>query len=289
MSSDLAVRPDATSDPGPLTKRFRGGWIVEIAAMLVLYELYDRIRTAVRGSSAHALANAKQIASIEQFIGLYHERTIQDWFLPYHVVLSFWNFYHGTIHFVLPVFALVWMYRKAPVRYVRWRNAFLFMLGLGLLGAWLYPLMPPAYMPEPYRLVNTEAEYYNFGPQQKVEFDANGDPSEESISKFGNLYAGMPSLHVAWAVWAVFAIWPMVRRRWVKWLLILHLVLTGFTVTVTGQHRLVDIPAGVVAFAVAYAMALGVERALRALRLYRRAHLGDRTIPPTETVQVDVF
>ena len=55
-------------------------------------------------------------------LGLYQERRIQQWFLGADWFISFWNIYYGTIHFVAPVAALVWLYRKAPVRYVRWRN-----------------------------------------------------------------------------------------------------------------------------------------------------------------------
>ena len=46
--------------------------------------------------------------------------------------MAFWNIYYGTIHFVVPVVALVLLYRKLPARYVRYRNTLAFMLGLAL-------------------------------------------------------------------------------------------------------------------------------------------------------------
>ena len=46
--------------------------------------------------------------------------------------MAFWNIWYGTIHFVMPVVALVWLYRKAPARYVRWRNTLVLMLGISL-------------------------------------------------------------------------------------------------------------------------------------------------------------
>ena len=51
--------------------------------------------------------------------------------------MAFWNIYYGTIHFVMPVVALVWLYRKAPARYVRWRNTMVLMLAISIVVFWL--------------------------------------------------------------------------------------------------------------------------------------------------------
>ena len=58
----------------------------------------------------------------EKWLGLYHEHSIQHPFLNADWFMSFWNIYYGTIHFVVPIVALVLLYRKLPARYVRWRN-----------------------------------------------------------------------------------------------------------------------------------------------------------------------
>jgi hypothetical protein len=116
----------------------------------------------------------------------------------------------------MPVIALVVMYRKTPARYVRWRNTLLFMLGFGLIGFWLYPLTPPRLMPARYDFVDTAAEYFNFGPQQRIALGANGEPTAAAKAAFGNLYAAMPSLHVGWATWSALALLPLARRRWLK-------------------------------------------------------------------------
>ena len=159
------------------------------------------------GATATALANGKQIVDIERFFGIYQEHRIQQAFISWGPFLSFWNIYYGTIHFVMPVIALVVMYRKAPARYVRWRTTLLFMLAFGLIGFWLYPLMPPRLMPTHYDFVDTAARHFNFGPQQPVEIGPNG-PSAAARAAFGNLYAAMPSLHVGWATWSALALLP---------------------------------------------------------------------------------
>ena len=174
-----------------------------------MYFGYDTLREQVSGTTADALRHAKQIVDAERFFGIYQEHRVQQAFLDWHPFISFWNIYYGTIHFVMPVIALVAMYRKMPARYVRWRNTLLFMLGFGLIGFWLYPLTPPRLMPAHYGFVDTAAEYFNFGPQQRIALDAAGQPTAAAKAAFGNLYAAMPSLHVGWATWSALALLPL--------------------------------------------------------------------------------
>lgn len=245
---------------GPLTKRFRHGWVVEVGVGLVLYFLvYDRLRDAAMGPGRVALRNARDIVDAEQLLGLYQEHRVQQWFLDWHPFISFWNVYYGTVHFVMPVIALVVLYRRFPARYVRWRNTLLFLLGLGLLGFWLYPLTPPRLMPSSYGFVDTAAEYFNFGPQQPIELGPDGEPRGADREAFGNLYAAMPSLHAGWSTWTAFALVPVLRRRWLQVLVALYPVATLFAIVVTGNHWILDAVGGWLALALAYGLARLVE------------------------------
>lgn len=250
--------------PKPWTKRIRFGWLLEIAFVGAAYFLvYDRLRDEVMGTSAAALRNAKRIVDVQRFLGLYQEHRIQQTFLDWSLFISFWNVYYGTIHFVMPVVALVAMYRLAPARYVRWRNTLLFMLGFGLLGFWLYPLTPPRLMPASYDFVDTTAEYFNYGPQQRIELNAAGEPAGVARAAFGNLYAAMPSLHVGWSTWSALALLPLVRRWWLKVLVGFYPFATLFAIVVTGNHWFLDAVGGWVALAAGYGCAVLVERISR--------------------------
>jgi membrane-associated phospholipid phosphatase len=259
-----AAGPDGAPESGlrPWTKRIRYGWLIEIAVGIGLYFGYDTLRERVSGTTADALRHAKQIVSAERFFGLYQEHRVQQAFLDWHPFMSFWNIYYGTIHFVLPVIALVAMYRTMPARYVRWRNTLLFMLGFGLIGFWLYPLTPPRLMPAHYDFVDAAAEYFNFGPQQRIVLDASGQPTEAAKAAFGNLYAAMPSLHVGWATWSTLALLPLARRRWLKVLLCCYPLATIFAIVVTGNHWILDAVGGWVVLALGYGCATLLERAL---------------------------
>src|SRR5262249_59047526 len=124
--------------------------LLEALGGVVVYLAYDRLRDAATGSGAAALHHARQVVDIERFLGLYQERTVQHAFLDHGWFLSFWNIWYGTIHFVMPVVALVWLYRRWPTRYLLWRNTLLFMLAFALVGFVLYPLTPPRLMPAPF-------------------------------------------------------------------------------------------------------------------------------------------
>jgi hypothetical protein len=262
-----------TTEPvpgGPASRRIRYGWMLEVGVGTALYFLYDRLREKTTGSTAAAYRHAIQIVDAEKFLGLYHEYSIQQAFLRADWFMAFWNIYYGTIHFVMPVVALVWLYRKAPVRYVRWRNTILFMLVISIVVFWCYPLMPPRLMPARFGFVDTAARFFNFGPQVRVRIGADGQPTAAAIREFGNLFAAMPSLHVGWSTWSVLAMWPLVRRRWIKVLLALYPVSIIFCIVVTANHWILDAVGGWVALGLGYLGARGLEE-IRTRRRRARA------------------
>ena len=237
---------------GPLSRRIRYGWLAELVAMGAIYFLYDMLRDHVAGSVHVAFADAKQIVSLERTVGLYWEHDIQRVFLHLDWFIAFWNVFYGTVHFVMPVVALVWLYRKAPARYVRWRTTLVLMFGIAVTCFWLYPLMPPRIMPVHYGFVDTAAHYFNFGPEVRVKFLPNGQPDHESVEAFGNLFAAMPSFHIGWSTWSVLAIWPLVRRRWARAVLVAYPLTISFCITVTANHWLLDAVGGWAVLALGY-------------------------------------
>jgi hypothetical protein len=271
MTAVTAVaRPDVKpSGPGPISKRWKYGWIGEIVVMVVLYRLYDFGREKAVGTTKAAFANARDIISAEKTLGIYWERPIQQAFLNADWFIAFWNIYYGTVHFVLPVVTLVWLFRKAPARYVRWRNTLLLMWAIAVLTFFVYPLMPPRLMPARYGYVDTAAEYYNFGPQVRVEFGPDGQPTEKALEQYGNPYAAMPSFHIGWSSWCLLALWPMIRRKWVRGALVAYVIGVLFCITVTANHWLLDAVGGLVVLGLGYAGSLGIEWVTNRIRARR--------------------
>jgi hypothetical protein len=260
-----------TATTAPLAKRWRRGWVVELAAMAGLYWLYESARGWVAGTTAAALANARGIIDAEKWLGIYWERSIQHAFLNADWFITFWNFWYGTVHFLIPAGVLVLLFKKMPARYVRWRNTLLAMWAIGVLVFWLYPLAPPRLMPpvcgrdrDRPCIVDTAvpARYTNFGPHPDLKFRSNGLPTKATLDQYANPYAAMPSFHVGWSTFSALAIWPLLRRRWMKGLVIVYLGTVIFCIVVTGNHWLLDVPGGWAIVGLGYATAVALERAL---------------------------
>jgi hypothetical protein len=264
------------ASPGPRSRRIRGGWILEALGIGTAGVLHDYLRNAEMGPAAVALRNAKSLTSTERWLGIYHEHAVQQFFLNWPAIVAFWNFYYDTAHFLVPVFVAVYLYVKAPARYVRMRNTFLIMLFVTAPICWLaFPVTPPKFMPKSYGFVDTQVKYWNVGPQVPLRYGPDGEPRQDIVDAVGNLYGGMPSHHVSWSLFSVLALWPVVRRRWVRGLLLLHPLLTVGAITVTGQHRFIDFAGSCVEVTVAYLLAITIERALARRRARRRLGSAD--------------
>lgn len=256
------MNPPVPTTPTPPVGRFRHRWLIETAFGIGLYLLYDELRSRAAGSGRIALRHAHDVVALERALGLYQEHRIQQAFIHWPAFISTWNIYYGTIHFVMPVIALVTMWRRAPERYVHWRNILLVMLIIGLIGFWAYPLMPPRLMPARFGFVDTAARFFNFGPQQRVVL-IHGVPNAAGRSAFGNLFAAMPSLHVSWATWSSLALFPLVRSRVVRAFLVLYPVVTTFAIVVTANHWILDAVGGWLILGVAWLLVTGWPRVRR--------------------------
>ena len=256
------MNPEVPTTPKPKVGRARYRWVVETAIGIGLYLLYDELRSRAAGSGRVALRHAHDVVAVERALGLYQERGIQHAFIHWPAFMSTWNIYYGTIHFVMPVIALVTMWRRAPDRYVRWRNILLVMLVIGLIGFWTYPLMPPRLMPTRFGFVDTAARFFNFGPQQRVVL-VRGVPSAAGRAAFGNLFAAMPSLHVGWATWSSLALFPIVRSRIARIGLVLYPMFTTFAIVVTANHWILDAIGGWFVLGISWLLVTGWARARR--------------------------
>jgi len=199
--------------------------------------VYTLIRNhgVASGSGAQAFRHARQVIGAQQFLGIAHEESIQDFFIGWKPFISFWNVFYGTAHFVVTIGALVYLFRRAPERYPLWRNTLALTTALALLGFALYPLMPPRLLPEGYGFVDTLRVV---GGLWSFESGA--------VAKVSNPYAAMPSLHMAWAGWCALVLQPAFRRPWVRWAMIVYPLLTLFAVVVTANHYFLDAVGGAV-------------------------------------------
>ena len=273
---------DATSSPVPdEVRQHRTWWWKEILIMGAFYFIYSLTRNrfgSIRVSGddipLHSFTNAMRVIRFERAIGLYHEESIQQWFLPYKWFIQLMNTYYGTAHFAVTIGVFFVLMNRRKDVFPLFRNALAAMTGLAIIGFALFPLMPPRLLDAPCPgtattvvagkeiarttfggdCIPTKLRNYNgateFGFVDTLkEYGGPWDFDSGGIAKRSNQYAAMPSLHIGWASWCAFAIWPLARRKWIRAAVLLYPALTLFCIVVTGNHFWLDGIGGILALA----------------------------------------
>jgi membrane-associated phospholipid phosphatase len=238
-------------------RRQRGlRWWKEVLYVLAFYLVYSAIRNtqgSATVSAQHALRHALDIIRIERTVGIFHEQALQNAAISVgRFFIEFWNIFYGTFHFVVTTFALIYIFRRFPERYARWRNTLAMTTALALIGFALYPLMPP-------RLLDLHGLHYGFVDTLE-RFETIWSFDSGTMQKISNQYAAMPSLHFAWSLWCGLALFPVLRRWWTKALAALYPVCTLFAIVVTANHYILDAAGGAVCLGIGYLLAGLVTR-----------------------------
>ena len=90
------------------------------------------------GIPRHAFTNAERVIDFERIVGLYHEETLQELFLPYRFFIQFWNTYYGTAHFIITIVVFALLFWKRPAVFPVWRNSLAIMTALAIVGFALF-------------------------------------------------------------------------------------------------------------------------------------------------------
>jgi PAP2 superfamily len=252
-------------------------WWRELIYVVLVYAAYSGVRNQF-GSGGGAVDpepafnHAKAIIQLQRNMGLYFEDTLQRWYLdlPLNGLIRFWNVYYGLFHFVVVAVALVWLFRKAPWRYRLWRNTLAFTTLLALIGFASFSLMPPRLLDDP----GTYGGCPVYAPDQDLPDEAGEPPCDrygfvdtvavyggwasfgsEEMAAVSNQYAAMPSMHIGWSTWCALVLAPLVRRRWLKALVIAYPFITLFDIMVTANHYWIDGVGGLICLGAGYVIA----------------------------------
>jgi hypothetical protein len=302
----LLAQQEPSTDPAADRARMGLRWWREVLYVAAFYFVYSTIRNQF-GSAAvspeRALEHARHVIDIEQSVRLFVEETIQGWFvttnpdgsLEYGFTgarqfLEFWNIFYGTFHFVVTAVALIWMFRRFPDDYPRWRNTLAFTTGLALIGFSLYPLMPPRLLTDcgPYGACLSDFSFVD------TLADVGGLWSFDSgtMQKVSNQYAAMPSLHFGWSSWCFLVLYPKFKRRWAKLLIAAYPLCTLWAIVVTANHYWLDAVGGLAILSAGYVLGSWLARTNAARRERRlegaaaaRAE-AESAPPPTRTERV---
>ncbi len=204
----------------------------EILLIAVSYWTYSLIRNAVPEQKAQALRNADWIWRVEQDLGIAVERGVNHAVDSVTWLIVGMNYYYATLHFVVTLGVLVWLFRCHPGRYAATRLVLFATTAVALVGYYLYPLAPPRLM-NGTTFIDTVLVHHTWGSM------ASGD-----LKNMSNQYAAMPSMHIGWSLWCGLTIFALASVPWAKVLGLLYPATTLVVIVATANHFWLDAVGG---------------------------------------------
>ncbi|HLH46618.1 MAG TPA: phosphatase PAP2 family protein [Acidimicrobiales bacterium] len=208
-------------------RRHRFG--AELAALVLLYVVYDSARGFVATGTGVAVAHARLLESSERLLHLDIEHTVQRLAHDVPVLLTTFGLGYTTLHLAVMGAVLLWLFRTDAAAYVRLRCAVVISSVIALVGFVFWPTAPPRLAGV--GIVGTLS-------QSGVNLESH------ALSFLYNPYAAFPSLHEAFAVLAGYALWRWCRWRPLRAVGVVYPVWVAVEVIATGNHFLLDVVAG---------------------------------------------
>ena len=195
-------------------------WWKEVLFVLGFYLVYARIRNQFGSNGLFAATtttaadNARRIIDLEKTFGLFFEEQLQNFFIDWGWFLWFWNVFYGSLHFVVTIATGIFLFRKFPARFLRYRTGLAVTTGLGLIGFATFPLMPPRLLssPPPYGGSMTDFAFIDTLSVHagRWSFDSG------TLHALSQQCAAMPSLPLAWPVWSALGLIPILASSWTR-------------------------------------------------------------------------
>ncbi|MDX6206754.1 MAG: hypothetical protein QOF39_2811 [Frankiales bacterium] len=221
-----------TDAPQPAaTVAKRSPWWLELVLIAGVYWVYSWV--ADQAPREDPLQHARSILSLERTLHVNIEYTLNHaWTSHGRDLIVFGNLYYDLMHFIVPVGALLWVYFFRHETYRRLRTPLLLVSIAALAVFWLWPTAPPRLLPE-LGIYDTIARVHTLG-----------GGGSHGMTAAENPFGALPSLHIAWATWAAYAVWSGTRQVLWRALLVANVLVMSFMVMATGNHWVTDVVAG---------------------------------------------
>ena len=220
----------------------------QLGLFALAYLAYRLVRGLVQGDVGTAFDNARTLVGAERAMGLFFEPGLQAWALTWPGVVDAASAVYVNSHFTITAGFLVWLYVKRNEFFYPVRDMFMFAMGIALLGYVVFPTAPPRLMPE-------------WGFTDSVSQVTGGSDDNGTVGALVNLYAAVPSMHVAFALMIAVPAVALVRSRVLKALWAVYPALVTFVVVVTANHFWLDAALGALVAAFSAHAALAIQRA----------------------------
>lgn len=227
------VAPRPGSDSGDEARHGRspaaGDVLREVGFAAAALACYLAVGWYTRDATAAAVGHARDVLSLERLLGIDWEHSVQDATLAVPALTTLLTQFYVWGYFPSLVVLVIWLFVRARPAYRMLRNALVVSGVVGLLVYAAYPCAPPwiggSGFADP---VTTSAVEAVARPQGIT-----------------NHLGALPSFHVGWVVLVAWAVGSAVQARTVRVLCALYPALMAYAVVATGNHWVLDVPAGV--------------------------------------------
>ncbi|MGL6277996.1 MAG: phosphatase PAP2 family protein [Gaiella sp.] len=202
----------------------------EILGLAGLYGAYEVVRGFGGEDYAVAFANTADIVALEQRLGVFVERTVQESVSGLAGVPALLGAAYMLLHFVGTAALVVWVHRARPDAYPIVRTTLVASTALALVGYVLYPAAPP-------RLAD-------LGFVDTVSASTGLNLSSDLLGSLYNPIAAVPSLHFGYAVIVGVALATLARTPLVRLTGAAYPAVMLFVIVATGNHFFLDAAAG---------------------------------------------
>jgi hypothetical protein len=232
------------------------GWL-DLARQLALFAAayggYRLVRGMVESRATTAFEHALDLIRIEQTLHVFVEPSIQAWASSSHVLMDASSWVYVNAQTTVTVGALVYLYLRHNRSFYFVRNMLMISMVLALVGYVAFPTAPPRFLPE-WGFANPVGEVTGM----RLETAHGGTGVASALT---NVYAAVPSMHVAFALLIGWPLARLVRWRAVRVLWALYPLAIAFVIIATANHFILDAVFGAVTAGLAAYGALWLARA----------------------------
>ena len=232
----------------------------ELLIVLWLYFLYDIINNLSPVNEAAALRRAAGILRLERLTGIDIERGAHDWLVSHDILGSILANFYNLAHIWITLALIIFLWARRRPLYADLRNSLVLFNLMGFAVFWLYPVAPPRMLDGFIDLVETTGAISSF--------------HSGTLAPAANQFAAMPSMHIAWAMWCVVAVYRTLPGQGWRAAMWAHLTLTAIAVVATANHFVLDVVGGAITAVLGFAVAAWFARYGRPA-IARRRERGD--------------
>ncbi len=208
------------------------GWLDALRQVSLFggaYLAYALLRGSAAGGAGAAFTHARELISFERTLHFFVEPSIQTWASGSHFVVVAASWLYVNAQTSVTIGALAYLYVRHNKSFYFVRNMFVLAMVLALVAYVVFPTAPPRFLPE-WGFVDTVA----------ATTGVHDNHESGSMSALLNMYAAVPSMHIAFALMISCPLAQLARRRIVGLLWMLYPLLMTFVIIVTANHFIVD-------------------------------------------------